>query len=219
MKNKLISSFQRDDELFNYIADALYKEGYCVVKNAIPSAMANALEGYVQELTDSQFHTARIGRDQQQISNDAIRRDSIYWINGANDIEQQWLAWCEKLQLHLNRSLMLGLYSFESQIAKYEIGDFYKRHVDAFKGQKNRVLTLVTYLNRDWLEQDGGHLVIYQDDNDTVGTHILPELGTLVIFLSEQFPHEVSAANRQRHSIAGWFRVNNSAANRLDPPQ
>ena len=37
---------------------------------------------------------------------------------------------------------------------------------------------------------------------------VLPELGTLVIFLSEDIPHEVLPAMRDRYSIAGWFRVN-----------
>jgi len=35
-------------------------------------------------------------------------------------------------------------------------------------------------------------------------------LNRLVIFLSEEFPHEVLPANTHRYSIAGWFRVNNS---------
>lgn len=38
-------------------------------------------------------------------------------------------------------------------------------------------------------------------------------LGTLVVFLSEEFEHEVLPAKRDRYSIAGWFRVNPSALN------
>ncbi|MBV1883381.1 MAG: 2OG-Fe(II) oxygenase [Pseudomonadales bacterium] len=33
-------------------------------------------------------------------------------------------------------------------------------------------------------------------------------LGTLVLFLSETFPHEVLKSQRQRLSLTGWFRVN-----------
>ncbi|MEC7468361.1 MAG: 2OG-Fe(II) oxygenase, partial [Pseudomonadota bacterium] len=34
-----------------------------------------------------------------------------------------------------------------------------------------------------------------------------------------EFPHEVLPATRDRFSIAGWFRVNNSTAQRVDPPK
>jgi len=40
----------------------------------------------------------------------------------------------------------------------------------------------------------------------------------LVVFLSEEFPHEVLKAKRSRFSVAGWFRVNTSNAERADPP-
>ena len=35
---------------------------------------------------------------------------------------------------------------------------------------------------------------------------------------SKEFPHEVLPANRDRYSVAGWFRVNTSLANKADPP-
>jgi SM-20-related protein len=40
----------------------------------------------------------------------------------------------------------------------------------------------------------------------------------LVVFLSEEFPHEVLPTATDRYSIAGWFRVNTSSAERVDPP-
>ena len=45
-----------------------------------------------------------------------------------------------------------------------------------------------------------------------------PSFGSVAIFLSEEFPHEVLPATRDRYSIAGWFRVNTSTADRIDPP-
>jgi SM-20-related protein len=47
---------------------------------------------------------------------------------------------------------------------------------------------------------------------------VLPSFGTIVVFLSEEFPHEVLPAKRDRYSIAGWFRLNNSIDNNIDPP-
>ncbi|MEJ2425981.1 MAG: 2OG-Fe(II) oxygenase, partial [Candidatus Thiodiazotropha sp.] len=42
--------------------------------------------------------------------------------------------------------------------------------------------------------------------------------GQTVIFLSERFPHEVIPAQRDRYTIAGWYRVNNNLQGRIDPP-
>jgi SM-20-related protein len=47
---------------------------------------------------------------------------------------------------------------------------------------------------------------------------VTPELGTVVLFLSEEIPHEVLPAHRNRLGVAGWFRVNTSAAiEKVDP--
>jgi SM-20-related protein len=48
---------------------------------------------------------------------------------------------------------------------------------------------------------------------------ITPLMGSLVVFLSDRFPHEVTAASRLRYSIAGWFRVNASLGQQIDPPR
>ena len=66
---------------------------------------------------------------------------------------------------------------------------------------------------------DGGELVLYQNDEDTTGIRVTPALGTVVLFLSEEFPHEVKPASQNRFSIAGWYRVNTSIGNKIDPPK
>ncbi|MEO1954055.1 MAG: 2OG-Fe(II) oxygenase, partial [Campylobacterales bacterium] len=77
---------------------------------------------------------------------------------------------------------------------------------DAFKNSKNRVVTTVFYLNDDWKKENGGELIIY-DKYDKYLTKVTPKLNTLVVFMSEEFPHEVLKSNKKRYSIAGWFRV------------
>jgi SM-20-related protein len=62
-----------------------------------------------------------------------------------------------------------------------------KWHSDAFKGEANRVLSLVLYLNPRWTMEDGGELVINQNDQDFDGVKVIPLLGTLAVFLSEDF--------------------------------
>jgi SM-20-related protein len=61
--------------------------------------------------------------------------------------------------------------------------------------------------------------VLYQDEFDAQGLKVIPALGTLAIFLSEEFPHEVLPTHRDRYSIAGWYRINASSADRVDPPR
>jgi SM-20-related protein len=41
----------------------------------------------------------------------------------------------------------------------------------------------------------------------------------MVLFLSEEIPHEVLPAHTDRASIAGWFRLNTSINNQIDPPR
>lgn len=35
---------------------------------------------------------------------------------------------------------------------------------------------------------------------------VLPQAGTLALFLSGDMPHEVLPATRERRSLTGWFR-------------
>ena len=149
--------------------------------------------------------------------NALVRKDTLCWISGESAAERQWLDWADRLQAFLNRELLLGLFSFESHFAHYREGDFYRRHVDAFRGESNRMLSLVAYLNPTWQAADGGELVIYPAGAPDA-IRVLPTFGTVAVFLSEDFEHEVLPAGRDRYSIAGWFRLNSSSGRRADPP-
>jgi SM-20-related protein len=207
------------DSVFSSIADNLTDRGYAILPAALPLEMADALVVEASEERIDLYSSAGIGRGTQQIQNEFVRKDEIRWINGQTPAEQQWLQWCAELQNYLNRRLFLGLFSFESHFSHYRPGDFYKRHVDAFKGQANRVLSIVAYLNPQWAHDDGGELVLYQDVHDLDGIRVTPLLGSIAIFLSEEFPHEVLPTQRDRYAIAGWFRVNSSIGGQIDPPK
>ncbi|WP_218352764.1 2OG-Fe(II) oxygenase [Alteromonas lipotrueiana] len=206
-------------DLFERIAVQLQQQGYSIQPNALSHEMAMSLYQYQCSLTHSAFENAGIGRKQKFHKNESVRTDKVCWIDGSSDAGVQWLAWCEALKTYLNRRLFMGLFSFESHFAYYQPGDFYKRHYDAFRGASNRVLSMVTYLNPQWGAQDKGELVLYQHDEDATGVSVYPELGTVVLFLSEEFPHEVKPARQNRYSIAGWYRVNTSIGNKIDPPK
>jgi SM-20-related protein len=119
----------------------------------------------------------------------------------------------QQLQQAINRQFFLGLFDFECHFARYQPGDYYQKHFDAFKGRSNRVLTTVSYLNDN---STGGELCIY-DEQDQLLKKVLPAAGSLVLFESERFAHEVLPARQDRYSIAGWFRCNNSLNGLIDP--
>ena len=207
-----------DETLFGLIAQDLEKQGYSIRHGALPESLALDLFTHQQDLAGEAFKKAGIGRGENYLENEFVRTDEICWINGDVEAGKNWLNWTASLQSFLNRRLFLGLFSFESHFAHYRPGDYYKRHYDAFRGEANRVLSVVAYFNSEWTATDGGELVLYKDDHDKEGVKVVPLFGTLVTFLSEEFPHEVLAAKRDRHSIAGWFRVNTSVFDRVDPP-
>lgn len=201
----------------NCIADALLEQGYWVMDDALPTALLDQLLVFFNQLQSNDFKAAGIGRQTDFHVQQTIRSDKIHWIQPNVDITADFLQWMDSLRVGLNRRLFLGLFDYESHFACYPTGAFYKKHLDAFRGngkrgQSNRVLSTVLYLNDAWQPSDGGELLLYSEDDDNkVIETILPECGRLVIFLSEKFPHEVLPAKRERKSIAGWFRINESA--------
>lgn len=198
------------------IAAELERSGYAIVPGGLPGAVATELLAYAADTERSDFRPAAIGRGSEEQENRFIRRDHIHWLNEKAPELSAWRAWTEELRLALNRQLFLGLFSFESHLARYRVGDFYRKHVDAFRGEANRVVSLVTYLNDGWQTADGGELVLYTEAGEV---SVLPAARTVVLFLSEEMPHEVRPANRERLSVAGWFRLNASSPDRVDPPR
>ncbi len=195
-----------DEPLFGRIANDLRTHGHSVIPDGLPTELAQSLLKHSLSIDPIAFSAARIGRHSTLLHDPLIRSDEISWLSEESNVGRQWLSWIANLQSTLNRELFLGLYSFESHLAHYPANAFYQRHSDAFVGQSERILSLVTYLNPDWNEGDGGELVLYRHESDTHGIAIPPRFGTLVLFLSEEFPHEVRLTHRDRYSVAGWFR-------------
>jgi SM-20-related protein len=205
--------------LFARIAIDLRDKGFSINSTSLPVSLSEPLRTHVLSMDEDNFSAAGVGRGNDFVKNKFVRTDEISWITGDSKAGCDWLSWASSLQKYLNEKLLLGLFSFESHVAHYGVDDYYKRHCDALKGEANRVLSLVFYLNSGWAAADGGELVLYENDQDLDGIKVTPLLGTLVVFLSEDFSHEVLPANRDRYSIAGWFRVNGSVSTKVDPPR
>ena len=212
-----LDSAQSREVMFDELAAALSERGYAVIQAALPSSLASELQQRVASLGDNAFRPAGVGRKQAYQRDDFVRSDYIRWFSDSEPSEAGYLAWMETLRVGINRRLFLGLFDYECHFARYVPGSFYKKHVDAFRGRSNRVLSTVFYLNPQWGSADGGELLIYSGDGQVEGS-VQPTMGTLVAFLSEKVPHEVLPAARLRHSIAGWFRVNASVGANIDPP-
>lgn len=176
------------------------------------SAMLDALRREALALWQADELTrAGIGRAGDHELVREIRRDKTHWFDGTSSAQRGWLDFAESLRLQLNQRLALGLFAFEAHYAVYEPGAFYRKHLDSFRGARNRILSSVLYLNPGWQTGDGGLLRLYDEGDDSVITDIVPEFGTFAVFLSEEIPHEVTPALRPRFSIAGWHRCNDLA--------
>tara|TARA_R110002050_G_scaffold57423_3_gene128874 strand:- start:26826 stop:27779 length:954 start_codon:yes stop_codon:yes gene_type:complete len=197
-------------DIFDQIADALTDKGYYIAPQLLPDALTSSLYQRVTQLDTEDFQSAGIGRQQAFQLNQHIRRDETHWLTADNTTDVRYLNWMSQLRIELNQRLYMGLFKYEAHYAHYAPGAYYQRHLDAFKGRSNRVLTTLLYLNPDWQTADGGELIIYHPETEEVIEEIVPEYGKFVVFLSDQFPHQVLKANRDRYSISGWFHVNNS---------
>lgn len=193
-----------DDRLFRTAADALASEGCCVLGGLLTTAQTRALADECAALHVAQRLTpARVGAARTAT---ALRGDRTQWLDFAapSPPQQAFVARIDALRRALNRELMLGLVESEAHYAVYAPGARYARHLDRLRDSDARVLSAVFYLNEGWQEADGGALRLYLGD----GTHrdVLPRAGTLALFLSAQFEHEVLPATRDRMSIACWMR-------------
>jgi len=172
----------------------------------LDEALSDGLQKNLLRLQHEQLMTvAGIGNEQVKDPNQGIRGDSIYWMSkdSSNIYEQQFLQLVEDFIDHLNSTCYTGINAYEFHYAVYQEGSFYKRHKDQFKNDSNRKYSLISYLNENWLEKDGGQLLVYQHE---LPRRILPQSQTAVFFKSDELEHEVAVANRPRMSITGWLK-------------
>ncbi|MBV1921234.1 MAG: 2OG-Fe(II) oxygenase, partial [Pseudomonadales bacterium] len=177
------------------IADALSEDGYIVIPHALDVDVLNGLQQRVTRLSPEQWLSAGVGRNADYQHNKKVRSDKLCWISRDDPQESIFLESMELLRQGLNQRLYMGLFDFESHFATYPEGAYYQKHVDALRGRSNRVLTVILYLNEGWSADDGGELLVYPEHQECQKKEpiqrVVPELGTMVVFLSEQFPHEV----------------------------
>ncbi len=212
-----LSPDQNLNTLLDTVADSISTHGCVVLDNALPANLAVGLLQHFKSLDDEKFRRAGIGRENDFQVNRFVRTDEIHWLDGSHPVTREYFEWMEYFREGMNLRLFLGLFDYECHYAYYDAGAFYKKHVDAFRGSNTRILSTVLYLNPDWTPDDGGELVMYTPDGQSVIDTIAPRFDRLVVFLSEEFPHEVLPTKVSRYSLTGWFRKNNSMIDSIDP--
>jgi SM-20-related protein len=192
------------------LAETIAVEGWAVVAGFIESETISELRAECRRFAEEgALRAAAIGNSTRRQTRSDIRTDEIRWLDEAHGTPAQHrcLARFEMLRLALNRELQLGLFDFECHFSRFAPGAFYRKHIDQFRGDNRRRLSCVLYLNGNWEREYGGELRLHLDAVETGKFEdVLPVGGTLVLFLSERFAHEVLPAKRERLSLAGWFK-------------
>jgi SM-20-related protein len=185
------------------IADDFYRQGFSVCDDFVFPEEAARLLKSLKEKSET-FQKAGIGSGNSLLVDKSVRGDFIRWIEKEDAlfhdlyIDRLWPI----IEL-FNQRFFLGIVANEHHMAHYPRGAHYEKHVDTFRNSDARVVSTVLYLNHDWKAADGGELVIYPENGNTV--KIEPLLGRLVLFEST-LPHEVLLSNSDRYSITGWFK-------------
>ncbi|MBF7730027.1 2OG-Fe(II) oxygenase [Pseudomonas sp. N040] len=194
------------DSLSKRLVDELAERGWTTTDSFLPPALTRALAAECrQRHALGLLAPAGVGRGTAQAVREAVRGDSIQWLEpGQAPATDAYLAALETLRQQLNRSLYLGLEDVESHFALYPPGAFYQKHLDRFRDDDRRALSVVFYLNDDWQAAEGGALRLHPAGQSTAD--LLPQAGRLVLFRSAELLHEVLPASRERLSLTGWFR-------------
>ena len=158
-------------------------------------------------LAENLFNEAGIGNDAKLHQDKLIRSDSIYWLDRShnNVYENSFFDRMDEFIKFLNETCYSGITGYEFHYAYYDVGSFYKRHLDQFKDNSNRSYSMIMYLNKNWVLADGGELCVYHENVVQV---ISPNDGKCIFFKSNELEHEVLLSNKPRLSITGWLKTN-----------
>jgi SM-20-related protein len=191
--------------VFDFIADSLAEHGYAIADQFLSQQEVDNILAIPDFKTGiDKFKKAGIGKHQDLQINEAIRGDYIQWLDkdSAPQPAMVYLNRLGELVQHLNQTLFLSLKDFEVHMTIYPIGSFYKRHLDQFKKDDHRKLSVICYLNNDWKPEHGGELRMHLGAETK---QFLPFAGRFICFRSDEIEHEVLPATRERLSLTGWI--------------
>ncbi|WP_068825242.1 2OG-Fe(II) oxygenase [Pseudomonas sp. BMS12] len=197
---------QRLQRQLPQIIDDLASQGWSRQEDFLPDTLTHELAAECRARAEKgALSPAGVGRGQGLAVREGVRGDHIQWLEpGQSPASDQYLTAMDELRQALNQAFYLGLEDYESHFALYPPGSFYQKHLDRFRDDDRRCVSAVFYLNQDWQAAQGGALRIYPHNHEPLD--LLPQGGSLVLFMSAELPHEVLPASRERLSLTGWFR-------------
>ena len=173
--------------------------------------LSKTLAGHLKDnllglFTENAMKAAGTGNDDIILRDTTVRNDKIYWLDKDhnNPHENAFFSLMDEFVIYLNETCYTGIKSYEFHYAMYEKGSFYKRHLDRFRNDDSRQFSMISYLNPDWTQGDGGELSIHHVDGKV--QNISPISGKSVFFRSDELEHEVLETLVPRMSITGWLR-------------
>lgn len=177
-----------------------------ISEHFISDALAAHLKQNLRTLNaEKLLLTAGTGNGDKLLYNTAVRSDAIYWLDKKhnNPHENAFFLRIEDFIRYLNDSCYTGITDYEFHYTLYEPGAFYVRHLDRFKNNPGREFSMISYLNENWKESDGGELLIHQENHDE---KITPTQGKTVFFKSNELEHQVLPTQADRLSVTGWLK-------------
>lgn len=191
--------------MIDKILQDLEREGIASVSSLLDDKSLDSIHHFF-ESKKSEFTPARVGGKENTKRVDGLRGDYSFWLDPLNppDSLVPLFNFLNDLKTQLNTRFYLGLKDYECHLAYYPEGTYYRKHLDQFERDSSRKLTFIFYLSQSWLPENGGELVIYNKDGSIKSTY-LPLPGSFICFLSDEFPHEVKVAHRERRSFTGWM--------------
>ena len=209
-------------------ADRLAHDGFVVLDGFLGDDDARAMRAELDALLErGAFREARVGHGPSRQRAEGIRSDRICWFKVdrtdavATDHDRddddddddddngvvpglavrRYLAALDVVRVAIARSCFLSLGHIELHAACYEPGTRYGAHLDTFRDDTRRVISVCYYLNEEWHDDDGGFLRLHtQPPRD-----LAPRFDRVVVFRSGTMLHEVLPVRRRRFSTTGWM--------------
>lgn len=188
------------------LAVNIERQGYALSSHFFSADFSHELAQEAQQyFSGGKLRQARIGKGPEEKQLDAIRGDRILWLT-PETLHGPFLSYwhqIEALNKYFSDYFRISLPWFETHLAAYPPGSFYRRHLDQFRATTNRAFTFLLYLNPHWQPTHGGQLRMHLP---TGPVDIEPRLGQFICFRSDLIEHEVLPTQQPRLSLSGWLR-------------
>ena len=200
----------------------LHTHNYCILDTFLPpttttptTPLTTLHQDIAHLLSSNAFHPGAMhSTNSWQAAH--VRGDQVCWLSADRVVAESVSYVLGELHRVVSglAAVLEGLpcVASSSQLALYEAGGRYVRHLDVRRGGGGPVrrLTAIVYLNEGWQAEWGGQLRLYERSgtagDSEVSVDVLPVYGRLLLFASEEIEHEVLPATQRRVALTTWFK-------------